>query len=187
MSDENTIENMENQAPDENAVVLRKLKDGKTGAEMDIRTPFVEREIMVPTLARIPLYADGVLLSEKELAELDLSVVEYTQAQLDAITYPAYYEANPDLAPRVRQYRKYLDDLGLAYTATTDDIDGAIAISTAIPEADKLAFATRIKAAFDNIALNLQALGIDAASYEAWLTMPKLIKYLPEEETHDAE
>ena len=186
MSEEQTIGNGDRMQEvtteqDENTVVLRKLKDEKSGTELDIRTPFVEREIPVPTRVRIPLYADGVLISEKELAELGLSVVEYTQAQLDAMTYPGYYAANPDLAIRVRQYKQYLDGLGLSYTATTDDIDEAIAISTTIPEEEKLAVATRIKAAFDNISLNLQALGIEAASYEAWLTMPKLIRYLLEE------
>lgn len=191
MSEEKTIgeENLMQESTaeqDENTVVLRRLKDEKSGLELDIRTPFVEREIPVLTRVRIPLYADGILIPEEELAELGLSVVEYTQEQLDAMTYPGYYAANPDLAPRVRQYKQYLDDLGLSYNATTDDIDEAIAISTTIPESGKLAVATRIKAAFDNIVLNLQALGIEAASYEAWLTMPKLIKYLPEEES-DAE
>lgn len=191
MSEEKTIgeENLMQESTaeqDENTVVLRRLKDEKSGLELDIRTPFVEREIPVLTRVRIPLYADGILIPEEELAELGLSVVEYTQEQLDAMTYPGYYSANPDLAPRVRQYKQYLDDLGLSYNATTDDIDEAIAISTTIPESGKLAVATRIKAAFDNIVLNLQALGIEAASYEAWLTMPKLIKYLPEEES-DAE
>ena len=170
--------------PADDDIVLRRLKDEKTGEEMDLRTPWIEREVMVPTTVRIPLYEEGVLLSTEKLAKLNLAVVEYTQEQVDQMTYPAYYRNNPDLAPRVRQYKGYLDSLGLAYNATTDDIEEAVAISTTIAESDKLALVTRIKAAFDNIVLNLQALGLEFANYEAWRTMRKLIKYLPEEDAN---
>lgn len=91
--------------PADDDIVLRRLKDEKTGEEMDLRTPWIEREVMVPTTVRIPLYEEGVLLSTEELAKLNLAVVEYTQEQVDQMTYPAYYRNNPDLAPRVRQYK----------------------------------------------------------------------------------
>lgn len=165
----------------DDTVVLRKLKNTGTGEFLEIRTPFVEREISVPTRVRIPLYVNGELLSAAELADLGLEIVEFTQDELDAQTYPSYYAANPDLAIRVRQYKALLDTLGLAYDATTDDIEEAVAISVSVEESDKLALITRIKAAFDNVVLNLQAIGVEAASYEAWRAMPKLVKYLPEE------
>ena len=142
-----------------------------------VTTPYVERDIQITKRMRIPLYVAGQLKSDEELAALGLTVKRYTQAELDAEECAGLYAANPDLAKRVREYKGYLDQLGLAYTATTDDIEEAVAISTTIE--DKEQFVLRIKTAFDNVVLNLQAVNPDYTSFNAWEKMPVLIANLP--------
>ena len=164
-------------------IVLRKFVDAENGnAELDIRTPAIKRMRPVVQELVFPLYIGGEMVSAEKLAEYGLSIREYTRLEVDTATYGAYYANNPDLAPRVREYKNHLDRLGLAYTSTTDDISAAIQADETLSETEKLQLAQEIKAAFDNIALNLQALGIEAASFEAWRTMAKLIRFLPNEE-----
>lgn len=145
---------------------------------VEVAEPYVVREVQVTKLMRIPLYVAGKLKSDEELAALGLTVKRYTQAELDAEECAKLYAANPDLAKRVREYKGYLDELGmLDYGATTDMIEEAIAISTTIE--DKEQYVLRIKTAFDNIVLNLQAINSDYTSFTAWSKMPALIANLP--------
>ena len=156
----------------------------------DISIRFFENKLNADTVS-MAACCDGVCVFVNDtldrtviekLAEYGLSIREYTRLEVDTATYGAYYANNPDLAPRVREYKNHLDRLGLAYTSTTDDISAAIQADETLSETEKLQLAQEIKAAFDNIALNLQALGIEAASFEAWRPMAKLIRFLPEEE-----
>ena len=145
----------------------------------EITAPYVEQDVQITKRMRVPLYVAGKLKSDEELAALGLTVRHYTQEELDEEECGKLYAANPDLAKRVREYKSYLDQLGLAYTATTDDIEEAVAISVTIE--DKEAFVLRIKTAFDNVVLNLQAVDEDYTSYTAWEKMPVLIANLPAE------
>lgn len=163
----------------ENEIVLRKFRDRKTGGEFDLKTAFVEREIPVMMAVNVPLYVDGEMIPETELAALGLEIVGYTQEQLDTVYYAELYAGNPDLAPRVRQYRDYLDSLALPCDATTDRIDAALQAREDLDSAGRLELAARIRNAFQDIVLNLEACGCMTASYEAWAQMPKLVKYLP--------
>lgn len=164
----------------ENEIVLWKLKDLKTGAMMDLRTAFIEREQLVPMLVNVPLYVDGELLADAGLAALDIEKVGFTQAELDAEHYGNLYAANPRLADRVIQYRDFLDNLELDYAATTDEIEAAIQARNDLGATGKLELASRIRTAFQDIVVNLEALGCETASFEAWATMPKLVHYLPD-------
>ena len=164
----------------ENKIVLRKFRDKRTGEEFDLKTAFIERVIPVPTPVNVPLYAGGEVIPEAELEKIGLEIVGYTQEQLDIVYYAELYAGNPDLAPRVRQYRDYLDNLALPYDATTDRIDAALQ-GLELDAAGRLELAARIRTAFQDIVLNLEAGGCMTASYEAWLQMPKLVKYLPAE------
>ncbi|MDD5697666.1 MAG: hypothetical protein PHH77_03530 [Victivallaceae bacterium] len=159
-------------------IVLWKLKDLIGGAEMDIRTPFIEREIQVVQQAKVPLYVDGVLISDEKLAALNLERVGYTQAQLDTIYYGNLYQANPDLAIRVRQYKGYLDELGLAHTATMDGITAAVTGSETIE--DKVAFALQCKTVYDAIVTNMEYCGSETPLKDTCESIAKLIQYLPE-------
>ena len=147
----------------------------------EITAPYIERDVQIIKRMRIPLYVAGQLKSDAELATLGLTVRRYTRAELDAEECAALYSANPDLARRVREYKGYLDQLGLNYTATTDDIEEAVAMSVTIE--DKEQFVLRIKTAFDNVVLNLQAVNADYTSFNAWEKMPVLIANLPEAES----
>ena len=150
-----------------------------------VTTPYIEKDVQIIKRMRIPLYVAGQLKSDAELATLGLTVRRYTQAELDAEECAALYSANPDLARRVREYKGYLDQLGLNYTANTDTIEEAVAMSVTIE--DKEAFVLRIKTAFDNVVLNLQAVHPDYTSFNAWEKMPALVANLPAEPEQEAE
>ena len=146
----------------------------------EITAPYVERDVQITKRMRVPLYVAGRLKSDEELAELGLTVRRYTQEELDAIECEKLYAANPDLAKRVREYKGYLDQIGINdYSANTDTIEEAVAMSVTIE--DKEAFVLRIKTAFDNIVLNLQAVNEEANAFTAWSMMTALIANLPEE------
>lgn len=167
-------------------IVKETLVDAENNnTELDIKTRFITRLRMTPLNVKVPLYVNGVLKSPETLAKLGLTIRKYTRLEVEIKLYGNYYAANPDLAPRVRKYKGYLDRLGLEYTATTDDISAAIQGDATLSETEKLQLAQEVKAEFDNIALNFEALGIEGASYEAWRTMSKLIRFLPEENTEE--
>ena len=166
-----------------NEIVLRMFKDKKTGEMFNILTPFVK----VPQLVNVPLYVNGEILPEKELTKLGLEVVGFTQEQLDAEYYGNLYAANPRLADRVIQYRDFLDGLALDHASTTDEIEEAIQARNDLDATGKLELASRIRTAFQDIVVNLEALGCETASFEAWATLPKLVKYLPVAETEAGE
>ena len=145
-----------------------------------VTTPYVIRALQITKNMRIPLYVAGQLKSDAELASLGLTVRRYTQEELDAEECEKLYAANPDLAKRVLEYKGYLDQIGiLDYSANTDVIEEAVAISTTIE--DKEAFVLRVKTAFDNVLLNLQAVNADYTAFDAWSKMPALVANLPAE------
>jgi len=160
-------------------IVLWKLKDLNNDQEMDIRTAFVEREIQVPQNVRVPLYSDGVIVSDEQLTALNLERVGYTQTQIDTVHYAALYAANPDLETRVRQYKGYLDELGLSYSASMDDIMAAIANSTI---ENKAAYGTQFSATYDAIITNMEFCGSDTPHMDVYIELAKMIQYLPEAE-----
>lgn len=163
--------------PDE--IVLWKLKDDLANIELEDRTAFVEREISIPTVVRMPLYEGGALISDERLTALNISKIGYTQAQLDAIRYPAMFAANADLATRVRQYKAKLDELGIAYDSSMDAITEAIANSATIE--DKAAYGSEMSAIYNAIITNLEFCGSDTPHMDAYNELAKLIQYLPEE------
>ena len=161
-----------------NEIAKRTLVNA-SGEELDIRTPYVVREVLVPQQMRIPLYVNGTLKTVEELAELGMTIREYTQDEVDAIFYAGLYASNPDLETRVRQYAAMLDTLGLEPTATMDDITAAITDSATIT--DKAAYATELKAIYDAIITNLEFCGSATPHMDAYLELSKLIQYLPQE------
>ena len=162
----------------ENEIVKKVLVD-ENGKEMSIDTRFVVRKMMVERNVRVPLYVGNQLKSEAELAELGLTIKGYTREELDRKYCAELYAANPDLAVRVREYKEYMDTLGLPYDAKTDDIETAV-YALDMPDPDKQNLVLKIKITFDNITLNLEVFGAGFSSFSAWEKMPILIKYLPE-------
>ena len=124
MSEETTVQEVVELDTD---IVKKTLVDSTAdGVELDIKTPFVIREVQVPTQMRIPLYVAGVLKSEEELAELGLTIREYTRLEVETAYYADLYarDAAGDgaLQLRVRQYKAQLDQLGLPYDAEQDTV-----------------------------------------------------------------
>ena len=159
-----------------NEIVKRTLVTA-SGEELDIRTPYVVRAVLITQPMRVPLYVNGVLKSAEELAELGLTVREYTQDELDAIFYPGLYEANPDLETRVRQYADMLDTLDLEPASSLDNIMTAIEASETI--ADKVAFGLQAKTVYDAITCNLEFCGSETPFVDTYTQLAKLIQYLP--------
>lgn len=158
-------------------IALQTIMDGDI--ELPINTPYVVRTINVPTTMRIPLYVNGVLKSTEELAELGLTIRNYTQAELDAKMYGGYYEDNPRLAERVRQYAEILNAYNLPVTASSDDISNAIMTDENKSGAEKTVSAAGLLALIHDIEINFNEVSGDGLT--AWEALPKLIEYLPVE------
>ena len=158
-------------------IVKQTLVESETGIELPITTRFVVRTVNVPTQMRIPLYEQGELISEERLAELGLSIRNYTSKEVEAEEYNRYYTNNPQLAVRVRQYLSLLASYNLPITATSDEINAAIMASNA-PDAEKTAAAASLLSLIHDIEINWNEVSGDGLS--AWSVLDKLIEYLPE-------
>ena len=164
----------ENENP--NDIVKQTLIENATGAEMPITTRYVVRIIPVPTRMKIPLYENGALISAERLAELGLTVRNYTRAEVEAAEYAGYYAMNPTLAARVRQYAAMLTAYNLDVTATSDQINAAIMASDQ-SDAEKTAAAAGLLTLIHDIELNWNEVSGDGLT--AWSVLDKLIAHLP--------
>ena len=125
---------------------------------------------------KIPLYENGQLISAERLAELGLTVRNYTRAEVEAQEYAGYYAMNPTLAARVRQYAALLNAYSLPVTATSDEINAAIMASDQT-DAEKTAAAAGLLTLIHDIELNWNEVSGDGLS--AWSVLDKLIAHLP--------
>ena len=129
-------------------------------------------------------YKDGIEYQGPEMGAIWMAENGYTTTpppEPEPVNqYAEWYAANPDLAKRVREYAVLLNGLGLAYTATTDEI--AVAINSQIEgDSARIAMILQMRTAFDNIVLNLEYLDVTKPQYTAWAEMPNLIANLPSE------
>lgn len=166
-------------------IVKRTLVDSTLdGAELNIKTPYVVREVQVTQRQRIPVYVNGKLKSAEELSELGLTVREYTRLEVETAFYADLYERDAAgdgaLQLRVRQYKGMLDTLGLAYDTPQDAIMTAIQ-SASITDAEKATLALTMKTVYDAITTNLEYLGSDCPHMDTYEKLPKLIRFLPEQ------
>lgn len=164
-------------------IVKKTIVDLENGnCELDIRTPYIVRTVNVPTQMRIPLYVAGVLKSEEELAELGLTIREYTRLEVETAYYADLYarDAAGDgaLQLRVRQYKAQLDQLGLPYDAEQDTVMAAIQ-SAPLSDAEKAALALTMKTIYDAITTNLEFYGSDTPHMDTYKQLAKLIRFLP--------
>lgn len=188
MSEEkNTSMDAETQTPElDTDIVYTVLVDStQGGAELNIKTPYVTREVQVTQKQRIPLYVNGKLKSTEELAALGLTVREYTRLEVETAYYADLYarDAAGDgaLQLRVRQYKNLLDQLHLDYRSTQDAV--MTAIQTADMDVDeKAALALTMKTVYDAITTNLEYLGSDSPHMDTYSKLPKLIRFLPAEQ-----
>lgn len=174
----------ENENP--NDIVKQTLIENATGAEMPITTRYVVRIIPVPTKMKIPLYRNGAMISESELNELGLTLKSYTRLEVETKEYGDLYERDAmgdgALQKRVRQYKGLLDQLGLSYDSTQDDVMMAIQ-NAPVDDTTKATLALTMKTVYDAITTNLEYLGSDMPHMDTYEKLAKLIKYLPEEST----
>ena len=152
-------------------------------AEYDIKTPYVTRTVNVPQQMRIPLYVNGQLKSAEELAELGLSIRQYTRLEVETAYYADLYarDAAGDgaLQLRVRQYKSQLDQLGLPYDSAQDVVMAAIQ-SAPLTDAEKAALALTMKTVYDAITTNLEFYGSEQPHMDTYRQLAKLIRFLPD-------
>ena len=159
-------------------IVKQVFVEKETGNELSITTRYVIRTINVPTRMKVPLYKNGVMISQQELAQLGLAVKNYTREEVQEAQYKGYYEKNPTLAVRIRQYATLLNTYNLPITATSDQINYAIMHSQQT-DAQKTAAAAQLLTLIHDIELNWNEVSGDGLT--AWSVLDKLIKYLPQE------
>ncbi len=155
------------------------FRNTETGEEFDIKTKYVEREETVTVNVRKYLYQKGTRISDDDLAALGLEVYTYSDEELLEKQITGWYEANPDLETRVRQYKAYLDELGLAYSSTMDEISAAVDASETIEDAT--AYKLEVKSVYDAISTNLEFIGSETPLMDTYELLSSLITYLPEE------
>ena len=164
-------------------IVLQTLVDQNTNQQLNIRTPYVTRTVTIQQQQRIPLYVNGKLKSEQELAQLNIHVKSYTKLQRQQIYFTNLYaqdaQGDKALQLRVRQYKAYLDQLGLSYSVSQDTIMSAIQQSD-MTDAWKATVAMQMKAIYDAITTNLQFYGSQTPHKDTYNYIAKLIQYLPE-------
>ena len=161
-------------------IVKQTLIENTSGLELPITTRFVVRTVPVPTKMKIPLYENGQLISTERLAELGLTIRNYTREEVEAEQYAGYYAMNPTLAARVRQYAALLTSYTLDVTATSDQINAAI-IASNQTDAEKTAAAAGLLTLIHDIELNWNEVSGDGLS--AWSVLDKLIRYLPSDQS----
>lgn len=171
------------ETPELDTDIVKRVFVAIDGTELDIQTPWVERDVQITKRMRIPLYVNGVIKNTEELAALGLTVREYTRIEVEQAYYKDLYarDAAGDgaLAERVRQYKGMLDTLGLAYDSTQDAVMAAIQAAE-MEDKDKAALALTMKTVYDAITTNLEYYGSDSPHMDTYTMLAKLIKYLPE-------
>ena len=173
----------------DNDIVKQVFIETETGNELEITTKYVVRIVPVPTKLKIPLYRNGAMISEKELADLGLTLKSYTRLEVETKEYAALYERDAmgdgALQIRVRQYKGLLDQLGLPYDATQDLVMATIQ-NAPIDDTTKATLALTMKTVYDAITTNLEYLGSEMPHMDTYEKLAKLIKYLPKEESDSA-
>lgn len=161
-------------------IVRRSLTDIQTNTEIDLSSPYIVRDVQIVQRQKIPLYVNGVLKSAEELATLGLSLREYTRLEVETKEYANYYNQNPTLAVRVRQYAALLSGYGLSASATSEQIASAIQADTSKTESEKTTAATNLLSLIHDIEINWNEVN-PGNGFTAWSIISKLIKYLPTE------
>lgn len=170
--------------------VFRKI--GST-EEIPYNTTAVTVEKQVTCQVRQPLWTnEGTRLSIAELAAAGFEVFVYPDQTQDYINYQmftALFTANPDLEPRVQEYKACFDELGIAYNSNTDQMEEAINSKFGDNFEKKTEFYSRMQTALTNVKVNYQAAirflgeaGHDYApadDFITWYHTPLLIQYMP--------
>ncbi len=162
-----------------NEIVKYRVRETGSETFLPEDTVYVTRTINVPKTCKIPIYENGELMSDVILAGLGLEKIGFTQEELDRELFSGYYEINPALGARVRQYVELLERYGLAPTATSDEISAAIMVDEHTTPDEKAAISGSLLALIHDIELNFNE--VTGNGLEAWSVLDKLIKYLPAE------
>ena len=161
--------------------------------EIPYNTPAITVEKQVVCQVRQPLWTqEGKRLTIQELANAGVEVYVYPDQTTEYVNYKkftALFAANPDLEPRVQEYKAFFDELGIAYNSNTDQMEAAMVAKFGDDKDQKLEFYSRMETALTNVKVNYQAaikfLGEAAAEYTpaddfiTWLHTPLLIQYMP--------
>jgi hypothetical protein len=166
------------------------FRDKETGEELPFSTLEVVRTKMIPTKVRCRLWdSEGNRLPAAQLAELGLEAVEYpdqSEEWQEWKNFTSMYEAFPEAAERVQEYKDLMDEIGCSYSATTNEVEAAVRAKFTDDLQGGSEMIDKINAALLNVKVNYQAWAIAAGlsafvgnDFTTWLHMPILIKYLP--------
>ncbi len=160
-----------------NEIVKYRVRETGSEAFLPEDTVYVFREVVYKKMSQLPIYENGELLPDVILAEMGLEKVGFTQEQIDQEIFTGYYEINPTLAERVRQYAGLLAKYGLEPTANSDEITAAILSNETISAEEKDMDSRIIPNLIHDIELNFNE--VTGNGLEAWNNLDKLLKYLP--------
>lgn len=161
--------------------------------EIPYNTTAITVERPVICKVRQPLWnKEGKRLTIQELADVGVEVYVYpdqTQEYTEYHTFTKLFTANPDLEPRVQEYKVCFDELGIGYDSNTDQMEAAILAKFGENFEQKTQFYSRMQTALTNVKVNYQAairfLGEEGADYApaddfiTWYHTPLLVKYMP--------
>lgn len=174
--------------------VFRKIGTEET-LPYNTTSVLVEKTVVVKV--KQPIYDKaGNRLSVADLKNIcGLEVLVTPDQTEDYIMYHKFvplFAANPDLEPRVLEYKAFFDELGISYDSNTDAMEAAI--NEKIGEANRVEYVQRMQTALTNVKVNLQAaitviqsqsenpddyIDIVGNDFETWLYTPYLFKFMP--------
>ncbi len=158
-------------------IVKYRVRSTETGEFLPEDTVYVPHVIIIKKESMVPIYENGELLPDAILAEMGLQKVGFTQEELDQELFTGYYEINPTLAERVRDYAALLGKYGLEATANADAIAAAILGNETISDAEKDMDSRLIQPLMHDIEVNYNE--VTGNGLDAWNNLDKLLKYLP--------
>ena len=150
----------------------------------------VEEQVVVKVSKRV-WDNEGHRLSIEELKQLGLEVYVYpdqTKEYNDYHYFTPLFTYNPDLEPRVKEYKACFDELGIAYDSNTDQMKVAMDKKFGEGTIESAEFYARMEVALTNVKVNYQAaikfMGdpeqyTPADDFITWYHTPLLIKYMP--------
>ncbi len=166
-------------------IVKYRVRSTETGEFLPEDTVYVPHVIIIKKQSMVPIYENGELMPDAILAELGLQKVGFTQEELDQELFTGYYEINPTLAERVRDYAALLGKYGLNATANADAIAAAILGNETISDAEKDMDSRLIQPLMHDIEVNYNE--VTGNGLDAWNNLDKLLKYLPVAEVDSGE
>jgi len=158
------------------------------GSVLDYSTPSVVCEKTVIAKVKVPLWTgvgERIPLAELANAGLQLRYVpDQSAARVEYEKITKLYNADSVFPTRVTELKAFYDELGVAYTATTEMIEEALNVKFPDDVEAKTTYYARFNAALLNVKINYQAASRAAGEdfvddFTVYRDFPALVKWLP--------